>query len=147
MKVYLTFLLGVTVVFALAASAILFFTGFTRQPESHTAPDAVVVIHGQPVTCAGLFHQTCSFDLQSEFNQWGHGLESFVDSGALGPYAREIRFTAAAKLSLQACGINNTAGRTVLDFYDLARVDQPTATTTDLFPFWNESLQFLCPTM
>ena len=49
------------------------------------------------------------------------------------------------KLSLQACEVSATAGRTILDFYTLAEIDHPTATTTDLFPFWNESRQFLCP--
>ncbi|MCJ0905216.1 hypothetical protein [Rhodococcus sp. ARC_M6] len=57
-----------------------------------------------------MFSETCSFDLQSEYNQWGGGIESFVDSGVLGPYSRGIDFTAAAKPSLQACGIDSTAG-------------------------------------
>ena len=65
--------------------------------------------------------------------------------GSSDPFARSIGFVAEAKLSLQACEVSATAGRTILDFYTLAEIDHPTATTTDLFPFWNESRQFLCP--
>lgn len=143
MKVFLQFLSILVVIGVLVVAAML-LSGFRPEENSHSLPDTVVTIEGQPVTCTELFQKTCSFDLQSAYNQWGNGIESFVDSGALGPYARSIGFTAAAKLSLQACGINNTAGRTVLDFYDHARVDHPMAVTPDLFPFWNASRQFLC---
>lgn len=144
MKVYLTFLLGFAVVFVLMVAAWLHFSGFTTENPSHSPPDAIVNINGEQTTCSELFDEPCSFDLQSEFNQWGTEIQSFVNMNTLGPYARSIGFTAAAKLSLQACGISNTAGRTVLDFYDTASIDHPGVGTADLFPFWNESLQFLC---
>jgi hypothetical protein len=123
----------------------------TPQPDarlpawSHELADTVHTIGGKPTTCTELFGETCSFALQSDYNQWGQNLEGFVNAGTLGPFARSIGFVAEAKLSLQACEVSATAGRTILDFYTLAEIDHPTATTTDLFPFWNESRQFLCP--
>ncbi|MBT2264308.1 hypothetical protein [Rhodococcus erythropolis] len=146
MRAFLVVLLSVVVVSALAA-AIYFVT--SRSPEvstAHPLPDAVSTIDGQLTTCSELFGETCSFDLQTEFNTWGAGIEQFVDAGSLGPFARGIGFVASAKLSLQACGVGSAAGRTVLDFNDLARIEHPEASTTDLFPFWNSSRQFLCPT-
>ncbi len=124
---------------------LLLLSGSPREGTSHELADTVHTIGGKPTTCTELFGETCSFALQSDYNQWGQNLEGFVNAGTLGPFARSIGFVAEAKLSLQACEVSATAGRTILDFYTLAEIDHPTATTTDLFPFWNESRQFLCP--
>ncbi len=131
----------------LAVAVLLLLSGSPREGTSHELADTVHTIGGKPTTCTELFGETCSFALQSDYNQWGQNLEGFVNAGTLGPFARSIGFVAEAKLSLQACEVSATAGRTILDFYTLAEIDHPpTATTTDLFPpFWNESRQFLCP--
>ncbi|MDJ0362579.1 hypothetical protein [Rhodococcus sp. H29-C3] len=63
----------------------------------------------------------------------------------MGPYAADIGFVDSAKLSLQACGVARTAGKTVLEFEDLAQRDHPDATSAQLFPFWNQTRQELCP--
>lgn len=117
----------------------------SRDTTSPALADESFVIQGQPTTCSSLFGEPCDFDLQTEYNMWGDGLESFVDSGVLGPYAADIGFVDSAKLSLQACGVNRTAGKTVLEFEDLAQRDHPDATRAQLFPFWNETRQDLCP--
>ncbi|MCY4668920.1 MAG: hypothetical protein OXC29_13160 [Rhodococcus sp.] len=136
---------SILLVVALAVAVLLLLSGSPREGTSHELADTVHTIGGKPTTCTELFGETCSFALQSDYNQWGQNLEGFVNAGILGPFARSIGFVAEAKLSLQACEDSATAGRTILDFYTLAEIDHPTATTTDLFPFWNESRQFLCP--
>lgn len=140
-------LTSVVVVFVVVAGVYLVIHKSPQGDTSRPLADTSAIIGGQPTTCAELFGEACSFDLQTEYNQWGHAIDSFVNSGVLGPYARSIGFAAAAKLSLQACGVSATAGRTVFDFNELARVEHPEASTTDLFPFWNASRQFLCPAM
>lgn len=144
MKAILATAASILLVVALAVAILLFLSGSPREGTSHELADTVHTIGGKPTTCSELFGETCSFALQSDYNQWGQDLDSFVNAGTLGPFARSIGFVAEAKLSLQACEIS-AAGRTILDFYTLAEIDHPTATTTDLFPFWNESRQFLCP--
>nr|WP_253252953.1 hypothetical protein [Rhodococcus erythropolis] len=136
---------SILLVVALAVAILLLLSGSPRERTSHELADTEHTIGGQPTTCTELFGETCSFALQSDYNQWGQNLESFVNAGTLGPFARSIGFVVEAKLSLQACEVSATAGRTILDFYTLAGIDHPAATTTDLFPFWNESRQFLCP--
>ena len=117
------------------------FRGTTPRPLA----DQTFTIHGQPTTCSMLFGHACDYSLQSQYNRWGNGLESFVESSTLGPYATEIGFAASAKLSLQACGLARTAGNTVLEFEALARAEHPEATSPQLFPFWNRTRQGLCP--
>lgn len=107
--------------------------------------DQAFTINGRPTTCSELFRHACDFNLQSEYNMWGDGVESFVTSSALGSYAEDIGFVATAKLSLQACGLSRTPGKTFLEFIDLARLDQPDASSAQLFPFWNRTRQDLCP--
>lgn len=145
MKALPAILASVVIVGVVAVGAYLVIHKSPQAETSRTLADTPAVIDGQPTTCAELFGEACSFDLQTEYNQWGHAIDSFVHSGVLGPYARSIGFAPAAKLSLQACGVSSTAGRTVFDFNDLALTDHPDASTTDLFPFWNASRQFLCP--
>ncbi|MGG7102815.1 hypothetical protein [Rhodococcus sp. 24CO] len=145
MRVLRAILTSVVVVCVVAVGVYLVIHRSPQGDPSRPLADTSAIIDGQRTTCAELFGETCSFDLQSEYNQWGESIESFVNSGVLGPYARSIGFVPAAKLSLQACGVSNTAGRTVLDFNVLVRADHPEASTTDLFPFWNASRQSLCP--
>lgn len=145
MKTILATVVSILLVVALAVAVLLLLSGSPRERTSHELTDTVHTIGGKPTTCTDLFGVTCSFALQSDYNQWGQDLDSFVGAGTLGPFARSIGFVAEAKLSLQACEVSATAGRTILDFYTLAGIDHPAATTTDLFPFWNESRQFLCP--
>ena len=145
MKALPAILTSVVVVCVVAVGVYLVIQRSPHGDTSRPLADTSAIIDGQPTTCTELFGSTCSFDLQTEYNRWGEAIDSFVNSGVLGPYARSIGFVPAAKLSLQACGVSNTTGRTVLDFNDLARVDHPDASTTDLFPFWNASRQFACP--
>ena len=116
-----------------------------RDTTPRPLADETFMIHGQPTTCSMLFGQACDYSLQSEYNRWGNGLESFIESSPLGPYATEIGFAASAKLSLQACGLARTAGKTALEFETLARREHPEATSPQLFPFWNRTRQGLCP--
>ncbi len=141
-------LLHLLIIVGLCALAVfVYFAVFdsTRDTTPHPLADEIFVIHGQETNCSTLFKQPCDYTLQSEFNRWGNGLESFIDSNTLGPYATDIGFASSAKLSLQACGVARTAGKTVLEFEDLARQDHPNATRTELFSFWNRTPQGLCP--
>ncbi|GAF42979.1 hypothetical protein [Rhodococcus wratislaviensis] len=108
-------------------------------------PDTAVMVHGVPTTCSELFGQPCDFGLQAAFNRWGTGLAAFVDSGVLGPYAERIGFLASAKLSLDACALSHTTGKTVLEFVEQAQRQHPDAGSPELFPFWNRTRQTLCP--
>lgn len=141
-------ILHLLIIVGLCALAVfVYFAVFdsTRNTTPNPLPDETFVIQGQETNCSTLFKQPCDFTLQSEFNQWGDGLESFIDSNTLGSYATEIGFAPSAKLSLQACGLARTAGKTVLEFEALARQDHPDASRAELFPFWNRTPQGLCP--
>lgn len=124
-----------------------FLTVFDTAQDTTSRPlaDKTSMIGGKPTTCSTLFEQPCDYSLQSEYNQWGDRLETFVTSSPLGSYASEIGFVASAKLSLQACSLARTAGRTVLDFESLARRNHPEAVSSQLFAFWNRTPQGLCP--
>lgn len=141
-------ILHVLIIVALCALAVVVFLavfGSSRDTTPHPLADKTFTIHGRPTTCSTLFGQACDYSLQSEYNRWGNGLESFVESSPLGSYATDIGFVASAKLSLQACGLARTAGKTVLEFEALARREHPDATSAQLFPFWNRTRQGLCP--
>lgn len=142
-------ILNVLIVVALCALAVVVIrTIFESSRDTTPRPiaDTTFTIHGRPTTCGALFGQPCDYTLQSAYNRWGAGLEPFIESSPLGPYATEIGFVASAKLSLQACGLNRTVGKTFLEFVALARREHPDATSPDLFPFWNRTRQALCPT-
>ncbi|KAA0015875.1 hypothetical protein [Antrihabitans cavernicola] len=130
----------------------LFFLASTylpADPSPAAAPppleDTAFTVSGHPTTCSELFRHQCDFNLQYDYDKWGNGLESFVDSGVLGTYAEDIGFVPSAKLSLQACGVAGTDGTTFLNFIDLAHADHPDAGSPQLFPFWNRTRQGLCP--
>ncbi|KAA0017021.1 hypothetical protein [Antrihabitans cavernicola] len=130
----------------------LFFLGSTylvSDPSPSAAPpplaDTAYTVNGRPTTCTDLFHQPCDFTLQYGYDMWGQHLESFVNSGVLGTYRDDIGFVASAELSLQACGVAHTTGKTFLDYLDLAHTDHPEAGSPQLFPFWNRTRQDLCP--
>lgn len=123
MKAILATAASILLVVALAVAVLLLLSGSPREGTSHELADTVHTIGGKPTTCTELFGETCSFALQSDYNQWGQNLEGFVNAGTLGPFARSIGFVAEAKLSLQACEVSATAGRTILDFY--TRRDRP----------------------
>ncbi|MDJ0396520.1 hypothetical protein QMK17_24775 [Rhodococcus sp. G-MC3] len=141
-------ILHLLIIVALCALAVVVFLKVfdsTRDTTPRPQADESFVIDGQEATCSTLFGQPCDYTIQSEYNRWGDGLESFVNSSPLGSYATDIGFVASAKLSLQACGVARTAGQTVLEFEELAQTDHPEATRTQLFPFWNRTRQSLCP--
>ncbi|CAG7634652.1 hypothetical protein SIM91_43500 [Rhodococcus opacus] len=131
-----------------ALAVVVFLTVFESSRDTTPRPlaEETFTIGGRPATCSALFGQPCDYTLQSEFNRWGSGLESFVESSPLGSYAADIGFVASAKLSLRACGLARTVGKTFLEFEALARRDHPDATSPQLFPFWNRTRQGLCPT-
>ncbi|AWK75919.1 hypothetical protein CBI38_29220 [Rhodococcus oxybenzonivorans] len=136
------------VVLALCAVAVALFYFTSRTPQDTAArpmEDKAFMIDGRPMTCRELFPPGCDFDLQYSYNRWGERLESFVDTSDLGPYARDIGFAASAKLSLQACRLSETSGKTILEFVELARRDHPEADSPQVFPVWNRARQFLCP--
>ena len=112
---------------------------------ARTLADAVFVIDGTPSTCADLFAHPCDYTLQSQYNQWGPRLEQFLTTSPLGSYADRIGFAASAKLSLQACALSRTVGKTFLEFVAAARAEHPDATSPQLFPFWHRTRQGLCP--
>ncbi|ANS28684.1 hypothetical protein R1CP_20010 [Rhodococcus opacus] len=118
-----------------------------EHPEPHPLADAVFVISGRPTTCADLLTHPCDYTLQTQYNQWGARLEQFLTTSPLGPYADRIGFAASAKLSLQACALSRTVGKTFLEFVAVAHVDNPDATSPELFPFWNRTRQSLCPSV
>ena len=111
MKAILATAASILLVVALAVAVLLLLSGSPREGTSHELADTVHTIGGKPTTCTELFGETCSFALQSDYNQWGQNLEGFVNAGILGPFARSIGFVAEAKLSLQACEVSATAGR------------------------------------
>lgn len=131
---------------ALAGGVFLAVYDSSRDTAPRPLADTTFTIDGQPTTCSTLFEQPCEYRLQSEYNRWGGGLESFVHTSPLGTYAHDIGFAPSAKLSLTACGLARTAGKTFLEFVTVARADHPDATSPQLFPFWNRTRQGLCPT-
>ena len=130
-------------------AAVLVVWAVASRPEPtappRPLPDTAVMVHGRPTTCSELFGYPCDFDLQSTFNRWGRSLGPFVDSGVLGPYAEQIGFLASARLSLDACTLSHTTGKTVLEFVEQARRQHPEAGSPELFPFWHRTRQSLCP--
>jgi hypothetical protein len=107
--------------------------------------DTVYVIAGRPTTCSDLLADACDYTLQTQYNRWGARLEEFLTTSPLGSYADRVGFAASAKLSLQACALSRTAGKTFLEFVAVARTDHPDAGSPQLFPFWNRARQGLCP--
>lgn len=141
-------ILHVLIIVALCVLAVVVFLAVfdsSRDTSSRSLADDTFTIGGRPTTCSTLFGQPCDYTLQSEYNRWGNGLETFVTTSPLGSYATDIGFVASAKLSLQACGLARTAGKTFLEFEALARREHPDATSAELFPFWNRTRQALCP--
>lgn len=138
-------LLAVVVVLVIIVAVFAYFNAEKEDTKDRTLADAQYSIGGGPTTCTELFGAPCDYTLQTGYNRWGGSLEQFVNSGAYGSFAREIGFPASAKLSLQACDISNTMGRTSLDFLDTARIDHPNAPTGELLVFWDKSRQQLCP--
>ncbi|ABG99172.1 conserved hypothetical protein (plasmid) [Rhodococcus jostii RHA1] len=89
--------------------------------------------------------QACGFDLQTVYNDVGGRLEGFVHTADLGPYADRIGVAASANLSLRACVLARTSGRTFLEFVDVSQPAHPDAGSPELFPFWNRAREELCP--
>ncbi|GAA3155122.1 hypothetical protein GCM10020255_035850 [Rhodococcus baikonurensis] len=75
---------------ALAVAILLLLSGSPRERTSHELADTEHTIGGQPTTCTELFGETCSFALQSDYNQWGQNLElrQCRDSRSLCPQHR-----------------------------------------------------------
>lgn len=138
-------LLAVVVVLGIIVAVFLYFNAGKEDTEERTLADAQYSIGGKPTTCTELFGAPCDYTMQTGYNRWGAHLEQFVNSGAYGSFARDIGFVPSAKLSLQACNISSTPGRTSLDFLDTAKIDHPNAPTGELLVFWNKSRQELCP--
>lgn len=147
-----------TALFLAVGGAVYFLTrNSQQQPPSRVLEDRSFVINGRPTTCGELIQQPCEFRLQTEYNRVGDRLESFLYSSALGsfatdtgfaaelgPFASDISFAAAAKLSLQACQLSDTTGKTILDFVELGRLDHPDAGSPELFAYWNRAREGLC---
>ncbi|MDI9978759.1 hypothetical protein [Rhodococcus sp. IEGM 1307] len=120
-----------------------------RNTPSESAPrpvkDRAFVIGRHPTTCSQLVGQACGFDLQTVYNDVGDRLEGFVHTADLGPYADRMGVAASAKLSLQACVLARTSGKTFLEFVDVSQPAHPDAGSPELFPFWNRAREELCP--
>lgn len=138
---------AVLIVVLIAAGVVTFFALWDGSDTAAHRPldDSAFVIHGQRTTCSTLFGRPCDYDLQTEYNRWGAELGRFVDTTDFGPYGNALPFADAARLSLQACMYSHAAGRTELEFVELARRDHPDADSVELFPFWNRARQGLCP--
>ncbi|PTR27418.1 hypothetical protein C8K36_10440 [Rhodococcus sp. OK519] len=140
-------IVAVLLVAALFGTGVAFYRVLSDvAPASTDRPLAneVATVKGRTMTCAELLPDGCTFDLQFAFDRWGDGLNAFVASD-LGPWGRGLPVAPAAKLGLEACNTASMPGRTYLEFEPVARVDHPGASTPELYPFWNQAREILCP--
>jgi hypothetical protein len=111
-----------------------------------------VTIEGKSYNCTELFKQPCGAEFATAFDKWGDNVDTYVNSGKLGPLgnpggdpaAATIPYETIAFLGLYGCMMSE-AGYTSKDFIAYGQKVQPGATGTELLPFWFQAQRGLCP--
>jgi hypothetical protein len=123
----------------------------TTRTTPATSNPKKVRIEGKNYTCDELLALTCTPKFTSAFERWGDRLDSYVNSGKLGPLgnpggdpaASLLPFEQIAYLGLYACLLNE-AGGTSKDFIVDAKNAKPDADNVEWLPFWFEAERGLC---
>jgi hypothetical protein len=109
--------------------------------------EKTVAIDGKYYTCAEVIGKKCDDAFTYAFGKWGDHVDSYVNSGRLGPLGNgensPFSYEQIATLGLAACAYSER-GYTSADFVKDAKETHTTALGTELLPFWFQAHRSIC---
>lgn len=132
-------------------------SGYETTQKTAGTGEYSVYIDGKYYNCSELLGgnsgATCGKDLSTAFERWGENIDTYANSGRLGPLGNGganslLSYENVAYLGLYACLINQN-GYTSKEFVDYAKTlhddPDPNGTGVSFLPFWSEAGRSLCP--